>query len=50
MALADLLPWLNLLLLPAVGLLSSINNRLSSLEADGRHLRARLRKLDGIEV
>lgn len=50
MVLADLLPWLNLLLLPAVGLLTSINNRLSSLEADSRHMRARLRKLDGIEV
>lgn len=47
---ADLLPWLNLLLLPAVGLLSSINARLSTLESDSRHLRARLRKLDGIEV
>ena len=46
----DVLPWLNLLLLPAVGLLSSINNRLSTLEAESRHLRARLRKLDGIET
>ncbi|WP_341921886.1 hypothetical protein [Polaromonas sp. YR568] len=50
MALADLLPWLNLLLLPAVGLLTSINSRLAVLEADSRHVRGRLRKLDGIEA
>lgn len=29
----DLLPWLNLLLLPAMGLLRSIDSRLARLEA-----------------
>lgn len=50
MALADLLPWLNLLLLPAVGLLSSINARLATLEAETRAVKARLHKLDGISA
>lgn len=45
----DLLPWLNVLLVPAVGLLVSINSRLARLEATAQHHAGRLRKLDGIE-
>lgn len=48
MTVADLLPWLNLLLVPAVGLLMSINTRLATLEAIQRNHAARLAKLDGI--
>ena len=47
---ADLLPWLNILLVPVVGLLIGINSRLATLEESTRHIRGRLRKLDGIEV
>lgn len=50
MTIADALPWLNVLLVPAVALLSSINTRLATLEAEGRSIRARLTKLDGIEA
>lgn len=50
MAIANLLPWLNLLLLPAIGLLGSINTRLATLEAETRSMRARLQKLDGIQA
>lgn len=50
MTISELLPWLNVLLVPAVGLLGSINSRLARLEAQQQHHGARLRKLDGIEV
>ena len=46
----ELLPWLNLLLLPAVGLLMSINGRLARLEATQEHHGNRLQKLDGINA
>ncbi len=46
----ELLPWLNLLLLPAVGLLVTINSRLARLETTAQHHAGRLRKLDGIEA
>ena len=46
----DLLPWLNVLLLPMVGLLASINTRLATLEAESRSVRGRLQKLDGINA
>lgn len=49
MSAQDLLPWLNVLLVPAVGLLFSINARLARLETTAVHHGARLRKLDGIE-
>lgn len=44
------LPWLNLLLLPAVGLLLQINSRLARLEAVQEHHGARLEQLDGIRT
>jgi hypothetical protein len=50
MTVAELLPWLNLLLVPAMGLLLSINTRLATLEAIQRNHAARLQKLDGISV
>ena len=50
MTINDLLPWLNLLLIPCVGLLGSINSRLATLEATQQHHARRLQKLDGIEV
>lgn len=46
---ADLLPWLNLLLLPCVGLLMQISSRLARLESTQHHHAARLQRLDGIE-
>lgn len=46
----DLLQWLNLLLVPAVGLLVSINSRLARLEATQRHHSARLERLDGLKT
>lgn len=46
----DLLPWLNLLLIPSITLLFSINQRLATLEATQLHHGRRLQKLDGIEV
>lgn len=46
----ELLPWLNVLLVPVVGLLASINTRLATLEAEGRSVRGRLEKLDGIKA
>lgn len=46
----DLLPWLNLLLLPAIGLLMSINGRLARLETTQGHHANRLQKLDGIQA
>lgn len=47
---AELLPWLNLLLVPAVGLLVTINSRLARLEATQQHHAKRLQRLDGIEA
>ncbi len=46
----ELLPWLNLLLVPAVGLLVSINSRLARLEQTQKHHAKRLQRLDGIEA
>lgn len=46
----ELLPWLNLLLVPAVGLLVSINSRLARLEQTQQHHAKRLQRLDGIEA
>lgn len=46
----EILPWLNLLLVPAVGLLVTINSRLARLEATQQHHAGRLRKLDGIDT
>lgn len=46
----EILPWLNLLLVPVVGLLMQINSRLAHLEATQDHHGARLARLDGIEV
>lgn len=50
MTVTDLLPWLNLLMVPALGLLSSINTRLATLEAETRALRGRMQKIDGINA
>lgn len=47
---AELLPWLNLLLLPCVGLLMQISSRLAKLEATQDHHAGRLQKLDGIQT
>lgn len=48
MTIQDLLPWLNLLLVPTVGLLNSINSRLARLEEKQQAHAGRLAKLDGI--
>lgn len=50
MQVAELLPWLNLLLVPGTGLLMSINTRLAQLETTQRSHGARLEKLDGIKA
>lgn len=50
MTVADLLPYLNLLLIPAVTLLASINSRLARLETTQEHHSGRLEKLDGIKA
>lgn len=50
MTVVDLLPWLNILLVPSVALLSSINTRLATLETETRAVKARLHKLDGIHA
>lgn len=50
MTVVDILPWLNILLVPSVALLSSINTRLATLEAETRAVKARLHKLDGIHA
>jgi hypothetical protein len=50
MSATDLLPWLNLLLIPAIGLLMSINGRLATIEEKQRSHAARLKKLDGLEA
>tara|TARA_B100001250_G_scaffold210872_1_gene180965 strand:- start:557 stop:703 length:147 start_codon:yes stop_codon:yes gene_type:complete len=47
---AEVLPWLNLLLVPMVGLLIQINSRLARLEATQQHHAKRLQRLDGIEA
>lgn len=46
----DVLPWLNLLLVPVVGLLIGIKADLASLKATQRHHAKRLQRLDGIEA
>ena len=46
----EILPWLNLLLVPVVGLLIQINSRLARLEATQQHHAKRLQRLDGIEA
>lgn len=47
---SEILPWLNLLLVPMVGLLLQINSRLARLEAIQEHHGARLEQLDGIRA
>lgn len=47
---AELLPWLNLLLVPCVGLLVNISAKLARLEANQRYHAARLQRLDGIHT
>lgn len=47
---SEILPWLNLLLVPAVGLLMQINSRLARLESTQEHHAARLEQLDGIKA
>jgi hypothetical protein len=47
---SDILQWLNLLLVPTVGLLFSINGRIATLEANQGALARRLEKLDGIKA
>jgi len=49
MTLTDFLPWLNLLMLPALSLLVKISGQLATLEADYRALNARVTKIDGIK-
>lgn len=50
MTVTDLLPWLNLLLLPTFSMVFSINSRLARLEEVQKHHAARLQKLDGINT
>lgn len=50
MAMADALPWLNLLLVPALGLLLTIQSRLAAIEERQRALAGRLTRLDGIKA
>lgn len=45
---ADLLQWLNLLLIPIAGGVLNITGRLSTLEAKSDNHGQRLKKLDGI--
>lgn len=47
---ADVLPWLNLLLFPIAYGVLSINTRLARLEATQDHHAARLEQLDGIKA
>jgi hypothetical protein len=46
----DVLQWLNLLLIPGVGLLMQINGRLAAIEATQKSHGGRLTKLDGIQA
>lgn len=46
---AELLPWLNLLLIPTCMGVLTIHGRLSKLEANHQALGARLSRLDGIK-
>ena len=46
----EILQWLNLLLIPGIGLLVQINGRLAAIEATQRAHAGRLNKLDGISV
>lgn len=50
MTLTELLPWLNLLLVPILGLAFSINSRLAILETTQASHAARLERLDGIKA
>ena len=50
MSAADLLPWLNLLLVPTFSMVFTINSRLARLEEVQKHHAARLQKLDGINA
>lgn len=50
MTLQELLPWLNVLLVPCIGYLSQINSRLATIEARQTGFSARLEKLDGIKA
>lgn len=50
MTIQELLPWLNLLLVPSLGLLQSINTRLARLEVTQANHAARLEQLDGIKA
>lgn len=47
---SEILPWLNLLLVPMVGLLMQINSRLARLEAITEIHSRRLERLDGIKA
>lgn len=47
---SELLPWLNILLVPAVGLLVQINSRLARLETITEIHSRRLERLDGIKA
>lgn len=46
----EILPWLNLLLLPIAYGVLSINSRLARLETTQEHHAARLEQLDGIKA
>lgn len=46
----DVLPWLNLLLVPVVGLLIGIKSDLAALKATQQHHARRLQRMDGIEA
>lgn len=60
MSMSDVMPWLNLLLIPVVGLLLSINARLAGLQAtqqahaielaELRDVRERLARLEALRV
>lgn len=50
MTLTELLPWLNVLLVPALHYLQSINTKLASFEATQKSHAGRLEKLDGIKT
>ena len=50
MTIAELLPYVNLLLVPTFAMVLSINSRLAVLETTQRSHAARLEKLDGIKA
>ena len=49
MTITELLPWLNLALVPGLGVLFSINGRLSSIESTLKAYGSRLEAVDGIK-